>query len=123
MDKPEKNYITLAEAAEGTPYSQEYLSLLARKGKLPAQKIGRNWYTTRKVVLDYIETQSQALRQEFAKKNGHSPITQSNTILDTTRYVSAPQNKGFLVDSRPAHPTISREFRRGAEALLRIFGW
>ena len=145
MDKPEKNYITLAEAAEGTPYSQEYLSLLARKGKLPAQKIGRNWYTTRKVVLDYIETQSQALRQEFAKKNGHSPITQSNTISDTTRYVSAPQNKGFLketeirgqvasedevlvvsesrVDSRPAHPTISREFRRGAGALLRISGW
>ena len=145
MDKPEKNYITLAEAAEGTPYSQEYLSLLARKGKLPAQKIGRNWYTTRKVVLDYIETQSQALRQEFAKKNGHSPITQSNTISDTTRYVSAPQNKGFLketeirgqvasedevlvvsesrVDSRSAHPTISREFRRGGGALLRIFGW
>src|SRR3989344_4604569 len=145
MDKPEKNYITLAEAAEGTPYSQEYLSLLARKGKLPAQKIGRNWYTTRKVVLDYIETQSQALRQEFAKKNGHSPITQSNTISDTTRYVSEPENKGFLketeirgqvasedevlvvsesrVDSRPAHPIISREFRRGAGALLRISGW
>ena len=32
--------IPLAQAAEGTPYSQEYLSLLARKGRLEAIKRG-----------------------------------------------------------------------------------
>ena len=30
---------------EGTPYSQEYLSLLARTCRLEALKRGRNWYT------------------------------------------------------------------------------
>ncbi len=46
-------YISLAEAAKGTPYSQEYLSLLARKGMLEAIKLGRNWVTTRKAIEDY----------------------------------------------------------------------
>jgi hypothetical protein len=46
-------YITLAEASKGTPYSQEYLSLLARKGQLDAVKIGRNWHTTQAAVAAY----------------------------------------------------------------------
>ncbi len=46
-------YVTLAEAAKGAPYSQEYLSLLARKGQLDALKIGRNWHTTSAAVEAY----------------------------------------------------------------------
>ncbi len=48
-------YISIKEAAKGTPYTQEYLSLLARKGKLDAIKLGRNWIVTKKVVEDYIK--------------------------------------------------------------------
>jgi len=44
----------LAEASKLCPYSQEYLSLLARKGKLETIKIGRNWVTTRKSIEEYI---------------------------------------------------------------------
>ena len=50
---PEDEWITLREAVQGTPYSQEYLSLLARKGRLEAIKRGRVWYTTRRAVADY----------------------------------------------------------------------
>lgn len=50
-----QGYITLAEAARGTPYTQEYLSLLARKGILRAVKFQRNWVTTRDAVRDYRE--------------------------------------------------------------------
>lgn len=46
-------WIPLREAAQGTPYSQEYLSLLARLGRLEAVKRGRNWYTTRRAVESY----------------------------------------------------------------------
>lgn len=49
-------WITLAEAAEGTPYSQEYLSLLARQGRLEAVKRGRMWHTTRRAVAAYRES-------------------------------------------------------------------
>jgi Fic family protein len=50
---PEEEWIPLRKAAEGTPYSQEYLSLLARTGKIEAVKRGRVWYTTRKEMEDY----------------------------------------------------------------------
>jgi len=50
---PEDEWIPLREAATGTPYSQEYLSLLARKGRLEAIKQGRIWATTRRAVDAY----------------------------------------------------------------------
>jgi len=50
---PDETWILLRDAAEGTPYSQAYLSLLARKGRLEAIKRGRNWYTTHQAVATY----------------------------------------------------------------------
>ena len=44
----------LGELAEGTPYSAEYLSLLARKGALDAVKVGRIWMSTKKTIDTYI---------------------------------------------------------------------
>ena len=39
-------YVSLAEASKKSRYSQEYLSLLARKGRIGAIKRGRNWEIT-----------------------------------------------------------------------------
>ncbi len=56
MDGIGQNYISLSEAAKYSGrYSQEYLSLRARQGKLKAVKIGRNWVTTKKWVDEYIK--------------------------------------------------------------------
>ena len=35
-------------------YGQEYISLLARQGKIDAYKEGRNWLTTKDAVETYI---------------------------------------------------------------------
>jgi len=40
-------------------YSQEYVSLLARQGKIDAYKEGRVWYTTEKAVTDYISNRKR----------------------------------------------------------------
>lgn len=40
---------------EKIPYGQEYVSLLARQGKIDAFKEGRNWLTTKDAIWDYIE--------------------------------------------------------------------
>jgi len=37
------------------PYGQEYVSLLARQGKIDAFKEGRNWLTTKSAILQYME--------------------------------------------------------------------
>lgn len=51
--EPENEWIPLRDACVGTPYSQEYLSLLARLGRIEATKRGRNWYTTRPAIKAY----------------------------------------------------------------------
>jgi Fic family protein len=52
-DNEHQGYISLKEATKYCNYSLEYLSLLARKGKLPAIKFKRNWMTTREAIEDY----------------------------------------------------------------------
>jgi len=54
--KPEEKWIPLRDACIGTPYSQEYISLLARLGRIEATKRSRNWYTTRKAIKVYQES-------------------------------------------------------------------
>lgn len=41
------------------PYGQEYVSLLARQGKIDALKEGRNWLTTKNAILNYIENRDR----------------------------------------------------------------
>ncbi|MDD3190968.1 MAG: helix-turn-helix domain-containing protein [Candidatus Pacebacteria bacterium] len=55
MEENGTSFISLAEAAEITNYSQDYISLLCRQGKLKAQKLGRNWVTTREWVEKYVD--------------------------------------------------------------------
>ncbi|RZK56875.1 MAG: Fic family protein [Pedobacter sp.] len=38
----------------GFPYGQEYISLLARQGKIDAYKEGKNWLTTKDAIEDYV---------------------------------------------------------------------
>ena len=52
----DETWIPLRQAVQGIPYSQDYLSLLARRGRLEAIKRGRNWYTTRKAVRAYMRS-------------------------------------------------------------------
>ena len=47
-------YLSMAEAANLCTYDQEYLSLLARRSLLQAEKIGKKWYTTRHWLNDYL---------------------------------------------------------------------
>lgn len=51
----DKKYLSMAQAAEVSPYEQDYLSLLARRGELKAEKIGRNWYTTIEWLNEYLK--------------------------------------------------------------------
>ncbi len=49
-----KIYISLKKATEYCKYSQEYLSLRARQGKLKAIKFGRNWVTKKEWLNEYL---------------------------------------------------------------------
>jgi len=55
-DKKDKyGYISLQEASKLCDYGMEYLSYLARTGRLKAIKIRRNWMTTREALSEYTD--------------------------------------------------------------------
>lgn len=53
--KRDDQFITLAEATKYCDYSQEYLSKLAKEGRLDAHKKSRNWVTTKAAIEDYVQ--------------------------------------------------------------------
>ena len=53
--KEEDKLLTLAEASKISSHSQEYLSLLARKRRIAAMKVGRRWMITKKELRRYAE--------------------------------------------------------------------
>lgn len=55
-------YLSLAEAAKLSRYSQDYLSLLARNGRIGAVKFGRNWKITREALEEYEREQPQQIK-------------------------------------------------------------
>lgn len=59
--------ISVSKAAASTPYSAEYLSLLSRKGRIPAIKLSRDWLTTRQAVLSYMAEQKKKHQKLLAR--------------------------------------------------------
>lgn len=45
----------MAEASKICPYTQEYLSLMARRGLIQAKKVGRNWYTNVDAINEHLK--------------------------------------------------------------------
>ncbi|MDD3284705.1 MAG: hypothetical protein PHZ07_03880, partial [Patescibacteria group bacterium] len=80
------NYITLTEATGYCSYSQEYLSLRARQGKLKAVKVGRNWKTRKDWVEEYErENFVDELQQEIEIQEDYI------TLSEATKYCSYSQ--------------------------------
>jgi len=69
----EPKILTLAEASQITPYSQEYLSLIARKGLLGAYKQGRKWVVSRRELDRYLAS----VRKGRAHKNVNVLVRES----------------------------------------------
>ena len=82
---PEGTLIPLAEAAGLTPYSQEYISLLARRGKLLAWKRGRNWFTTKEAVAEYVGRQAKEAGEDYEKKAMFSLGVKPEALLPAPR--------------------------------------
>lgn len=62
--------LSLKDASELTPYSADYLNLLARKGKIKARKIGRDWLITKADLFRYLRRQhleSQSRLRQLSK--------------------------------------------------------
>lgn len=68
-----KKWIPLSDAAKHTPYTAEYLSLLARLKKINAKKIGRNWHTTNDAIEEYLKKQMVRSHASAGKLKSFTP--------------------------------------------------
>jgi len=73
MNNSKSEYISLQEATQYCQYSQEYLSLRARQGRLKAIKFGRNWVTTKEWLSDYIH-KTEDWNQKIKNRNKERKI-------------------------------------------------
>jgi hypothetical protein len=89
MNQEYKNYISLHEAAKHCSYSQEYLALRIRQGKLIGKKLGRNWVTRKEWLDDYSKQNGKGLSGSF---NNFFPdfrdnfISTKKTFLNTEKF-------------------------------------
>lgn len=96
-DEERKIYITLGQAANGTPYSQEYLSLLVRKGKLDGRKFGRNWYTTRTAIQEYTTRQQDWFLKKAHHENVHHdlPVVSDSPVPQAAAEIISPVSRSL----------------------------
>lgn len=67
MQEPGSFYLSLSDAAKKLGTTRDYVNVLVRRGKLKAKKIGRNWATTEKWLMEYLAAkgEAEAPTQEF----------------------------------------------------------
>ncbi|MBP9822521.1 MAG: hypothetical protein KBC81_03730, partial [Candidatus Pacebacteria bacterium] len=106
--KSPSQWISIQEASHHAPYSQEYLSLLARRGKIFAKKIGRNWYTTHEALASYVS--EQALLSPLSKQISASVDLASapSNLVDEFKRLN-PQAFPNENSSKPVMPVPVKE--------------
>jgi DNA (cytosine-5)-methyltransferase 1 len=63
---------SLREAAVRSGLSASHLRLLARSGRIKAQKIGRDWFTTEAAVLAYLTNERLRKKDPYKRKRGRA---------------------------------------------------
>lgn len=95
----ELDFISLAEIANDTPYSQEYLSLRARQGKLRAVKIKRTWMTRKDWMADYIEKKSWDKKKSVYKEMAPSEEPTPAPVLQDVPTPNKPAEEPVVQES------------------------
>ena len=60
--------LSLREAAARSGLSASHLRLLARTGRLKAQKLGRDWFTTEAAVLAYLQDERLRTKDPYKRR-------------------------------------------------------
>ena len=66
----DERLISLSEASTLFGLSGAQLRLLAKRGRLRATKVGRNWITTPKAVADYMADEELRSKDPYKYKRG-----------------------------------------------------
>ncbi|MFH1423488.1 MAG: putative metal-binding motif-containing protein [Candidatus Nealsonbacteria bacterium] len=100
-------YISLQNATKFCVYSQEYLSLRARQGKLKSMKLGRNWVTTKEWLQEYAGKVDEY--NDSINNNGHEKEKAGKIArTELSRSVKEKIVKDQIIHSPPENLPIIR---------------
>ena len=98
--------ISLAKAAEITGYHQDYLGQLCRLGRLPAKKVGRNWFTTDEALRNFSTPINEAIEKEILDDEPEpAPAITSATPEIAQNYIVS-QVEGLPISIRTLPTTV-----------------
>ncbi len=80
-------YISLQEASKLTPYDANYLGLLIRKNRLSAIKKSGKWYTTKELVLQYLDEVAQKAPDYSLNHNNTQGSLSANFTLVSSIFI------------------------------------
>jgi hypothetical protein len=86
----DSKFIPLSQAAKRSGYTPEHLNLSARKGKLQAQKIGRNWYTTEEDLSAFL---GLAMERKNEEKKKLSLRMDDDDVLESQLYAEEAEDE------------------------------
>ena len=93
-------YISLKQASKFSDYSQDYLSLRARHGKLKAIKIGRNWVTTKEWLNEYVNKVNEYKEKHNQDKDKYNDEENIDIKINNI----SPENYNNFNNKRPVLP-------------------
>ncbi|HEX3095487.1 MAG TPA: hypothetical protein VHQ20_00010 [Patescibacteria group bacterium] len=99
--------ISLARAAELTGYHQDYLGQLCRLGRLPAKKVGRNWFTS-KEALQSLSTQPREQQDEVAQAQAQEETREVTDVIKELRELEQAQEQSRGQSQAQAQPQADR---------------
>lgn len=98
-------YISLAEAAKFCSYSEPYLRLRARQGKLASIKLGKKWMTTRSWLDDY---ESSVAAWRAAAQEKKSFPRSASIPLEVEKVMEIPARAAVFCVAPPLSPPVPR---------------
>ena len=124
MPQTKNQYISLQEATKLSSYSQEYLSLRARQGKLRAIKIGRNWATTQEWLDEYI-AKAEAVKETYKNGSGKKKEAYLQAKIVAPPVNLPVEQEEAFVFTKPKRPSLFPSLKVGfvvSTILLFVFG-
>lgn len=109
IEKEPDGYMSLSEAAKASGYTRGYLNMRCRQGLLMGKKIGRNWYTKKEWLNEYVKSSDYISLSEAAKLSGY-----------TRGYLNMRSRQGLLKSEKIGRNRFTKkewleEFTKGIE--------
>jgi hypothetical protein len=91
-------YISSKRASQISQYSQDYVTQLAREGKIHSKSVGGRWFIAREELLTYKKASDEALaRAQIASVGLQRPVTASEKPLPTDGLLTYAPHPGDLL--------------------------